>query len=511
MISLLFAISALVPAAHAGDAEYKDELHSTVAASPDTLDCGNTSAGVASIISMGTIFETLSYIREDYSIALELAEDYQTADGGRSHTYKLRRGVKFHNGEEMKAGDVAASLNRWIDLFGTAANLVGESRFEKVDDYTVKIELSQPFLYLNELIATATNRPIIVPKSVLDKGEKPVSILAELVGTGPYKFVEWAQDRYVHLTRYDDYEPYGTKGDYSGWGGYKEALTKDVYFDIVTEDSTRIAGLESGEYDVTPLPYEEYERFSGNPDYRIHKSLEGDDVLVFNKREGIGSNPKFRQAVQSALNTEDILLGAYANTEFFGVDSSYIIPSSSEWYTKAGSQYYNVHDPEKTAALLKDAGYSGEPFRILVSSSYPHFYKAGIVIEQQLKVVNINVELKVTDWATFMATRKEQSQWDAFITSLPVTSFPPFILSLNALWAGWSEDEYLQSELRAITYATDKSEAIARWEKLQEWCLAEYVPACKYGNEYRLDISTSKVEGGSFMEGTHPWNIRVRK
>jgi peptide/nickel transport system substrate-binding protein len=507
---LVFSALMLSPAAVRGEAAgYKDAIHITIAASPDTIDCGVSTAAVASLVGMGSIFETLTVIRGDYSIDLELAEDYKISEDAKTHTYVLRKGVKFHNGEEMKADDVVASLNRWIELSGTASGLLGGARFEKTDDYVVTLTLDNPFLYLNDLIATMTNRAIVVPKSILDKGEKPTSVLTELIGTGPYKFVEWAQDRYIHLTRFDDYKPYGTKDDYSGWGGYKEALTKDVYFDIVTEDSTRRAGLESGEYDITSLPYDEYERFSDDGGYKIHKLLEGDDVLVFNKREGIAAGAEFRQAVQSALNAEEILLAAFANPEFFDTDSSYIIPKDSEWYTTAGSQYYNVHDPDNTALLLKNAGYNGEPFRILVSSAYAHFYKAGVVIEQQLKAAGVNVELKVYDWATFMATRKEASQWDAFITSLPVALFPPFILSLDAGWAGWSEVEHLRNELRKITYASDKAEAIGRWQKLQEWLLAEYVPVCKYGNEFRLDISTSKVEGGSYMEGPHPWNIRV--
>jgi peptide/nickel transport system substrate-binding protein len=492
-----------------GKASYKDELHIAINAAPDTLDCSNTTAGVASSISMGTIFESLVYINSDYSVSLELAEDYTVSGDAAVHTYKLRRGVKFHNGQELKADDAAASLNRWIELYGTAASMIGEARFEKIDDYTITLKLDHPLLYLNDLIATAINRPIIVPRSLIE-GREPTELLTEFIGTGPYKFVEWAQDRYVLLTRFDDYIPYGTKGVYSGWGGYKEALVKDVYFDIVSSDSTRVAGLQSGEYNVSfGIPYDNYELFSNDPGFVVHTTPEGDDALVFNKNEGLASKAKFRQAVQAALNVEDILLGGYANPAFFTVDSSYIISPESEWYTKAGSQYYNAHDPVKTAALLEESGYRGEPFRLLVSSDYTNFYNEALVIEQQLKALGINVELIVRDWAAFMEIRRDESRWDGFITSLSVAPVPPLIIYLSATWAGGAKDEKLQQGLTEITNARDKAAAVAKWVELQEYCLAEYVPVCKLGNEFRLEVSSAKAEGGSFFEGPHPWNIRV--
>jgi peptide/nickel transport system substrate-binding protein len=486
---------------------FKDELRYAVGSAPETLDIGFGTSSVAQQITKGTVYETLVYQKDDYSIGLELAESYETNADASVYTYRLRKGVKFHNGQELKAYDAVASLNRWLTLYGSA--LTKGAVFKKVDDYTITIDLGHPLLYLNDLIATAENNSTIVPKSVVDKTDisRPIT---EYIGTGPYKFTEWATDRYILLTKYDDYVPYGTKGEYSGWGGYKEALTAKVYYYFASDENTRVAGLQTGEYDVLfGLPLTYYNQFRNDSQYTIRNRPGGDAALIFNKRQGIAANPKFRQAVQAGINDDDVMLGAYTNPEFFEVDSSYIISKDSDWYTKVGSEYYNVHDPVAVARLLREAGYNGEPFRLLVSQSGA-FYNAGIVLEQELKQFGINIELIVQDWATYLTTRADASRWDAFITSFDVTILPPLILYLSPTWVGYADDPKLQNGLQEIAAATDKKAAIALWTELQRYSLAEYVPVAKFGNYSALSIANAKVEGGSYYISPHPWNVTVR-
>jgi peptide/nickel transport system substrate-binding protein len=425
------------------------------------------------------------------------------------YTYQLRRGVKFHNGQELKADDAVASLNRWLTLYGSP--LTKGAVFQKVDDYTLTINLGHPLIYLNDLIASAENNAIIVPQSIADAAGTDKAI-TDYIGTGPYRFTEWATDRYILLTKYDEYRPYGTQGEYSGWGGYKEALTEQVYYYFSSDGNTRVAGIQTGEYDVLfGLPLENYDQFKNDPAFVFHSRSGGDTALVFNKRQGIASKPKFRQAVQAAVNDYDIMLSAFSHPDFFEVDSSYIIPKDSEWYTKAGGEYYNVHNRETTLRLLREAGYNGEPFRLLVSQAYISFYNAGIVIEQELRELGVNVELIVQDWATYFATRSDPGKWDAFITGFDVTVVPPIILYLSSTWAGYADDPVLQKGLEAIATATDKSAALATWSELQRYCLAEYVPVIKFGNSLGLSLSSAKTEGGSYFVAPHPWGIRVRR
>jgi peptide/nickel transport system substrate-binding protein len=487
---------------------YQDTLRIAVNAQPETLDIAFSTSSPPQQMMKGAVYESLVYQKDDYSWDFELAESCETNADASVYTYKLRKGVKFHNGQDFKADDAVASLNRWLALYKSPTTQ--GAQFEKIDDYTITITLGHPMLYLNELICSAENNAIIVPASIANAAgtDNPIK---DYIGTGPYKFVQWATDRYILLEKFDDYVPYGKKGEYSGWGGYKEALTPKVYYYFATDNNTRIASLQTGEYDIASVPTENAGLFENNPQFAIHNIEGGDSALVFNKKQGVASNPKFRQAVQAAVNTQDILLAAISNPAYFEVDSSYIIPKSSEWYTKAGSEYYNVYNADTAKQFLAETGYNQEPFRILTSNTYAYFAKEGIVVEQQLKQAGFNVELIVQDWATYFSTRSDPSKWDAFITSFDVTVLPPFILYLQPNWAGYADDPILQNGLSEIVTATDKKGVIDKWAELQKYCLAEYVPVIKFGNTKGISVSSAKIEGGSYHISVHPWNITVKK
>ena len=115
----------------------KDEMHIAVSANPPTLDTQISNSNIVGQIAYH-IFEPLFAMDENYEPQPVLAESYEVSEDGLEYTIKLREGVKFHNGNEMTADDVVASMNRWIEKSPKANTLIGGSTFEKVDDYTVQ-------------------------------------------------------------------------------------------------------------------------------------------------------------------------------------------------------------------------------------------------------------------------------------------------------------------------------------------------------------------------------------
>lgn len=492
------------------EAATKDAIHVAVNAAPATFDLFTSTAMQAQWMFTGTVFESLVTINSNYEIKPELAESFTVSDDATTYTYKIRQGVKFHNGEEMTVADVIASLNHWKDVYADAAAVCGDSVFESTDDTTVTITLPTSYLYLNELMVKGSQRAIIVPESVIEGIDSETGNIQQYIGTGPYMFTEWETDRYILLTKFDDYSPYGEEGDLDGYYGYKVAATKEIYYDIVTDVATRTAGIQSGEYDfVCSMNVDDYATFNSD-EYQIFAETTTQQlIMVYNKRAGIASDATIRQAVNAALNCDDILRAAYVEDDFISYSPSLVLQSGSTWYTEEGSDNYNQNDAEKAKELLRDAGYSGDAFRILVSNAYSDFYNAALVIQQNLESAGMTVELNVVDWATYQTLSKDETAFDAYITSCSIKSIPTQLYYLGES-AGWTTDDSKLVELKEkINTSVDKDDAVATWKELQEYCMSEYVPVSILGGKALYNVSSTKVQNEYYFEGFHPWGVTV--
>ena len=127
-------------------------------------------------------------------------------------------GVKFHNGEEMTADDVVASMNRWLEVSAKANTLIGGSTFEKVDDYTVTLKANQASSDIIMILASPIQFAAIYPAEVVESAT--ADGIDEYIGTGPYKVAEWKQDQYVKLEENADYAP--------AEGGSKRSCRKET-------------------------------------------------------------------------------------------------------------------------------------------------------------------------------------------------------------------------------------------------------------------------------------------
>ena len=155
---------------------------------PSNLDIAMSTEDIASVVAYGSIYEQLVALNADNEVVCELCENFDVNDDNTVYTYHLRQGVLFHNGEEMTADDVVASMNRWIDNAENANTLVGGAHFYKVDDYTVEITMENGTLYLNEMIGGLGQHAVIMPASVIEavgEGE----LVTDYIGTGPYVFL----------------------------------------------------------------------------------------------------------------------------------------------------------------------------------------------------------------------------------------------------------------------------------------------------------------------------------
>lgn len=183
--------------------EYKTELNIAMNANPPSLDVPAVNSNIVGGIGMH-IFEPLFSLNAESQPTAVLADSYTVSEDGKVYTIKIRQGVKFHNGQEMVADDVVASMTRWLEKSGKAAPLLGGSTFEKVDDYTITMTMPEAYSDALNVLAGNIQWAAIMPKSVIDAATEEG--IGEYIGTGPYKLAEWKQDQYVHLTKYEDYQ-----------------------------------------------------------------------------------------------------------------------------------------------------------------------------------------------------------------------------------------------------------------------------------------------------------------
>lgn len=195
----------------------KEELHYASNAQPPSLDPLMSNAVVTREVA-SIIYESLVAFDENYEPVPMLAESIEQSEDGKTYTFKLRQGVKFHNGKEMKSEDVVASLTRWAEKSSSARAVLVDPVFTAVDDYTVTLTLGQGTTLALGAMANVSHLAAIMPKEIVESA--PESGVTEFIGTGPYQFVEWKQDQYLKFTKFDDYVALDTPA--SGLSGKKK-------------------------------------------------------------------------------------------------------------------------------------------------------------------------------------------------------------------------------------------------------------------------------------------------
>jgi len=363
------------------------------------------------------IFEGLLTFDSKFQVVPQLAERWEVSRDGKAYTFHLRKGVKFHNGREMTAEDVKASVDRFRAIAPRRNELDAVDKVEIAGPTTIRMTLTRVDAAFLAAIANPICQLAILPKEAADK---PIN-KADLVGTGPYKFVEWIPDRWVRVARFVDYKPEG-KAAVGGLGGARHAYADEIRFVPVPEPGARVAGLQTGEYDFADfLPSASMPQLTGDRSLRVVRLGPQNYPTVYFNHTGRFKSLKLRQAVQAALNMDEIM--QVANDGDGRVDPGFYF-KEQVWYTTAGGKLYNQKNPARAKQLLQEAGYKGEPIAFVTNTSYDYMYKAAQVIQEQLKKIGMNVTLGVYDWPGSLAVRKDMTKWDLF-TSSHSTRFDP--------------------------------------------------------------------------------------
>ena len=224
-----------------------------------------------------------------------------------------------------------------------------------------------------------------------------------------------------------------------------------------------------------------------------------------NTKEGPTANESFRKAVQAALNHDDIMLAAYGLPDFYSVNPS-LYAEGASFYSTAGADSYNQHDIERAKELLAEAGYNGEPFRLLTSQQYDFVFKAAVVASENLRAAGINVELVNLDWASMLQQRNDAATWEAFISFFGFVPEPSLLATLNPTWYGWWDTPEKTAALAEFTATVDPIERDEKWGALQNLIL-EQAPWIQLGAYAEMVASSSRVQGLRNVPFLPLWNV----
>ena len=381
----------------AGAVGRKDSLVLAMALEPPGLDPTAGAASAIAEIVQYNVFETLTRINSDGSVSPLLAESWEVSPDLKSYTFKLRRGVKFQNGEPFHAGSVKFSFERAGSDKSTNKDKRTFASMESVavvDEHTLVIlnkGLDPDFLFL---LGQAT-AIIVEPKSVDNNATRPV-------GTGPFKLDSWNKGSSVTLVK---------------WDGYRNASAikmKKVSFRFISDPAAQVAALLAGDVDAFPrVTPRSVPQFKSNPQFQVLVGgSRAKTILAINNKKKPLDDVRVRRAIAAAIDRKVVIEGA---GDGYGAPiGSHYVPGAFGYVDTTGINPYNL---DKARALLAEAGVKTPLELSLKLPPPPYARQGGEVIAAQLAKIGIVAKIENVEWAQWLSGTYGAKNYDLTIIS----------------------------------------------------------------------------------------------
>ena len=382
-------------------------------ADPETLDPHITTALLASRV-LALIHDNLINRDYDGSFKPALAEKWDISPDGKVYTFTLKKGVKFHSGKDFSSADVKYTFERWLNTEKSPTSFAIKpiDKIEAPDPQTVRFTLKEPYnIFLDQLAGAWA---VILNQATVDKAGSDYGITVA-DGTGPYKFVSWTRNQKIVLARNDAY----TWGS-SMFQNQGPAYVDGVEIRIIPEDNTRLAEFQAGNVHlVQDVPQGDVERLNTTPGVSIVKYDQlQTSYLGFNTRKPPFDDPRVRQAVNLAINRDEIVTGANFG---LGAPARTMLTPSTPFYWAGSDQAAPTFDTTKAGALLDQAGWSPGTGGIREKDGQQLILPLWIInpgtavlqaqiLEQQLAKIGVKVDTKQYEQTAWFAAARSGEQ-----------------------------------------------------------------------------------------------------
>lgn len=462
------------------------------------------------------IYDTLFALDAEGTPRPQMVDTWTTSDDGLTWTFKLRDGLKWHDGADVTADDCIASLKRWAVRGGE-----GQLLFTYIDTLTapdpktIVMKLRARYDYvLPALSQLSSYVPFMLPKRVVDID--PARPIDDHTGSGPFIF---KKDEFVPGKRavYVKNPAYVPRSDPTSWAaGGKNVKVDRIEWTTILDQRARVEALLRNRTDyleeVSPKLVGRLER---NKNIVVGRT--GPDPFVgiarFNHLTPPFDKVDIRRAVMLAMSQTEYMKAAIGPQKFWRACYS-VFPCNSPLTTEIDSDFLKKGTLEGAREALRIAGYDGAPVIILNAVDVPVVADFVKVTADRLRKIGMKVEVQNTDWATMTTRRAQLSGWNLFLTfwsgvDLSDPSHIAFSGDPQTGWFGWPADQELEALRREFVRTPDLAARKAIAAKIQQRMWA--IGASAYLGEFFLPVAfRSTVEGGIVAPVQFYWNMSIR-
>jgi len=468
------------------------------------------------------IYDTLYGTTERFEPQPQMAAGHVLEDDGRTVVITLRDGLKFHDGEPVRAQDVVPSLTRWMRRNPMGQKLATlTDAVEVVDDKRLRFRLKRPFPLLFSALAQVSNSPAFVMPERLARTDAFTQV-REAIGSGPFVFKadEFNSGSRVVYTRNADYVPVPT-GTRSLTAGPKVVNFDRVEWNIITDAATSAAALQTGEidwYEQPPPEIQQLLRRNRNIKIEAIDPLPLTGILRFNHLHPPFNEKKLRQAMLPAVSQEDFMQAIVGGEpDNYVASCGYFTPGTPLASDAGMSVLTGPRSLDRAKALMREAGYTNQPMRLIGPTDILAPSAMTQVGADLVRRLGFNADIVLSDWGTTVQRRTsrepiERGGWSMLFTAFssfdfvnPAAHFPLRGNGTDA-WFGWPSIPRLEELRDAWFQAPDLAAEQRIGREMQTVALDElpYIPVGAYKSLTALHSNlVDRVSGLALF-----WGIR---
>ncbi len=412
------------------------------------------------------VYDTLFSQDSKGDIKPQMVDTYSVSSDGKTWTFKLRAGLKFHDGNPVEADDVIASLKRWSEkdaMGGQLASFI--DRYEGSGN-TFKMILKEPCGFvLDALGKPSSNVPFIMPAAVAATSANEA--ITSKIGSGPliFKEDEFKSGDTAVFVKNKDYVSRAEAPD--GMAGGRKINFDRVEWKIIRDTQTQFNALKAGEVDVIEaLAHSQFDEANKTDGVRTQTYAEGglSYFLRFNHLLPPFDKVEVRRAAMLALG-QRAMLRAQAIPDNLGQVCPSFFPCGTSYASNKTGYFKGEPNVKAAREALKASGYDGTPVVLMQPTNVGVLAKIPLVAKQQLEQAGFKVDLQAMDWGTLIARRAKKDPvkdggWNIFMSAWHAADIqnPLSVAMYNPNWFGWYKSDKMAETLGKFARSSDANE-----------------------------------------------------